>query len=143
VAVVPATSGAALAPSYVHDVKVFHQVAGQRSQPQPAEIALLVGGQGIGKLVPGINRRGKQFVIADVRGARVVSVMRTGSNARISLSVTDMCRRNPQARYWIRAEATINGRLRKGFTRGDCGWVVQVLNHDSQATTHTTFVFEN
>ena len=143
-ALLPATSVAAPAAGYVHDVKVFHKVAGQRSRPQPAEIALIVGGTPIGKLIPGLNRAGKQFVIADVQGGEVAFVRHTGSRARISIEVASICRANPEARYYLRATARIGGKLRKGFSgRGDCSFVNRVLDRDAQAITHTTFIFEN
>ena len=142
-ALLPVSSGAAPASGFAHDVKVFHQVAGKGSRPLPAEIALLVGGKAEGKLIPGLKRQGKQFVIADVTGADVVLTRNTGSRARISLDVASACRQNPQARYYIRAAAVIRGKLRKAFVKGDCRWVVQVLAQDVQAVTHTTFIFEN
>lgn len=142
-ALLPVSSGAAPTPSFTHDVKVFHQVAGKRSRPLPAQIALLVGGKAEGKLIPGLKGLGKQFIIANVTGAEVALTRHTGSRARISLDVASTCRENPQARYYIRASAVIGGKLRKAFSQGDCQWVVQVLAHDSQAVTHTTFIFEN
>lgn len=142
-ALLPALSGAALTPSFAHDVKVFHQVAGKGSRPLPAQIALLVGGKAKGKLIPGLKGLGKQFVIANVTGAEVALTRHTGSSARISLDVASICRENPQARYYIRASAVIGGKLRRAFTQGDCSWVVQVLAHDSQALTRSTFIFEN
>jgi hypothetical protein len=142
-ALLPAPSGAAPASTYVHDVKVFHQKAGQRARPQPAQIALIVGGKPVGKLISGLKRNGKQFVIADVKGGRVAYVGRTGSRARISLDVSSTCRANPRASYYLRATARIGGALRRAFSRGDCGFVVQVLERDARAITHTTFVFEN
>ena len=142
-ALLPASSGAAPTSKFIHDVKVFHQVAGQRSQPQPAEIALIIGGKPIGKLVPGLNQKGKQLVIADVRGGRTVLVRRTGKGARVSVEVASACRAHPNEDYYLRAEAAIRGKLRKVFSRGDCGWVNQVVGRKAQGVTHTTFIFEN
>jgi hypothetical protein len=142
-ALLPASSGAAPVSNYVHDVKVFHQVAGQRSRPQPAEIALVVGGKPVGKLVPGLKRGGRQFVIADVEGGRVVLVRHTGSRGRLWLDVTSTCRANPDSRYFVRATVVIRGKTRRGYTQGDCGFVVQVLERNARAITRTTFIFEN
>jgi hypothetical protein len=143
-ALLPATSSAAPTPRYVHDIKVFHQVAGQRSRPQPAEIALIVGGTPIGKLIPGLRRAGKQFAIVDVKGGSVALVRHTGSRARISVEVASICRANGGARYHIRATARIGGKLRRAYSgRGDCGFVNSVLDRNAQAITYTTFIFEN
>ena len=142
-ALLPASSGAAPVSNYVHDVKVFHQVVGQRSRPQPAEIALIVGGTPIGKLVPGLKRGSKQFVIADVEGGRVALVRHTGPQARVALDVTSTCLANPESRYFVRATVVIRGKTRRGYTKGECGFVVQVLDRNARAVTHTTFVFEN
>ena len=144
VAVVPATSGAARAPSYAHDVKVFHQVAGQRSKPQPATISVLVGGRPVGKMISGLNQSGKQFVITSVPGARVALARATGPRARVSIDVTNVCRASPSALYYLRATARIGGKSRTAYTRGgDCGFVMQVLERRARALTHTTFIFEN
>ena len=143
-AVLPASSGAAHAPSYVHDVKAFHQVAGQRSRPQPATIAVLVGGRPVGKMISGLNQNGKQFVISAVPGARVALTRATGRRARISIDVTGICRANPSARYFLRATTRIAGKARTAYIRGgDCGFVLQVLDRRARAITHTTFIFEN
>lgn len=142
-ALLPASSGAAPAPNFIHDVKVFHQVAGKGSRPLPAQIALLVGGKARGKLIPGLNGVGKRFVIADVTGAEVVLSRPTGPDARMSLDVAPACRQNPTERYYLRASAVIKGKLRKAFTQGDCRWVVQVLAQETEALTRTTFIFEN
>jgi hypothetical protein len=140
----PVSSTASPTPAFVHDVKVFHKVSGEPSRPQPAQIAVLIGGKAQGKLIPGIKGTGKHFIIADVKGAEVAMIRHTGPKARISLDVTSTCRAHPTARYYIRAYAVIRGKLRKAFMRGDdCGWVVQVLAHDARALTHTTFIFEN
>jgi hypothetical protein len=142
-ALLPAWSGAASNPTFTHDIKVFHQVASGRSSPQPAQIALLIGGRADGKLVPGLRRQGKQFVIVDVKGAEVALTRHTGSRARISLDVAPACRANPTELYYLRATAVIRGKSRKAFVKGDCRWVVQVLAQDAQALVHTTFIFEN
>ena len=142
-ALLPASSGAAPATTFLHDVKVFHQVAGQRSRPLPAQIALLVGGKAEGKMIAGLRGRGKQFVIADVKGAKVTLTRTTGSRARISLDIAPTCRANPQSAYYIRASVVLRGKVRKSFSKGDCRWVVQVLANNTEALTHTTFIFEN
>ena len=142
-AFLPATSGAAPASRYVHDVKVFHQVAGQRSRPQPAEIALLVGGRPVGMMIRGLNGAGKQFVIKHVQGGRLASVRRTGARARISIDVAPVCRANPKARYYLRATAVIEGKFRRVYSRGDCGFVGRVLDRGVRAIARTTFIFEN
>ncbi|MGZ8697832.1 MAG: hypothetical protein ACXWZ1_10825 [Gaiellaceae bacterium] len=142
-ALLPAWSGAASNPTFIHDIKVFHQVASGRSTPWPAQVALLVGGKAEGKLVPGLKGQGKQFAIVDVAGAEVAWTRNTGSRARISLDVASPCRANPTERYYLRATAVIRGKSRRAFVRGDCDWVVQVLAHDAQALVNTTFIFEN
>jgi hypothetical protein len=144
VAVLPATSGAARAPSYVHDVKVFHQSAGHASKPQPATIAVLVGGRPVGKMISGLNQNGTQFVITAVPGSRVALTRATGPRARVSVDVTDVCRSSPSATYYLRATARIAGKARTAYTRGgDCSFVLQVVGRKARALTHTTFIFEN
>jgi hypothetical protein len=142
-ALLPASSSAGPKSKYVHDVRVYHQVVGQSRKPQPAEIALLVGGKPIGKLIAGLHQSGKQFAIVDVKGGRVAFAHSTGAGARLSLEVASTCRQNPESRYYVRATARIRGRVRRAYTKGDCSWVVQVLEHHSHAVAHTTFVFEN
>jgi hypothetical protein len=143
-ALVPASSSAAPDSAYVHDVKVFHQVAGKASRPQPAEIAVLVGGEPIGKMIPGLKGGGKHFAIINVKGGRVALARHTGPNARVSLQMAGICRDNPDARYYLRATARIGGKLRRGYIRGgDCSFVKQVLDRGATAITRTTFIFEN
>jgi hypothetical protein len=142
-ALLPASSGAAPVSNYVHDVKVFHQVVGERARRQPAEIALVVGGKPIRKFVPGLKRGSKHFVIADVEGGRVVLVRHTGRRAQLWLDVTSTCRANPESRYFVRATVVIRGKTRRGYTKGDCHFVVQVLERNARAITRTTFTFEN
>ncbi len=136
----PALSGAALAPRYVHDVKVFH-VTANGSRPLPAEIAVVVGGRGEGKMVRGPNG-GKRFRIIGVVGGQVALTRHTGSRARISIEVGPTCRANSNERYFLRASVVIAGKLRRAYTQSDCRWVVQVLEHGSRALTRTRFFFE-
>jgi hypothetical protein len=136
-------STAAWTPRYEHDVKVFHQNAGERARPQPAQIAVLVGGSGVGKMIPGLHGNGKQFVIASVTGARTALTRSTGGDGRVRVDVGPVCRANPAAVYWLRASAVVRGRMRHVYSRGDCGWVGAVLRHRAQALHRTTFIFEN
>jgi hypothetical protein len=123
---------------------VFHQSAGQRSTPQPATIAVLVGGRPVGKMISGLNQDGKQFVITAVPGARVALTRATGPRARVSIDVTNVCRASPNASYYLRATARIAGRARTAYVRGgDCSFVLQVVGRNARALTRTTFVFEN
>ena len=143
-ALVPASIAAAPAGRYVHDVKVFHDVNGAPSRPQPAEIAVVVGGEPIGKLIRGINQKGKQFAIIHVKGGRTVVARQTGPSARISFEMGPICRANPEERYYLRASAKIAGKFRRGWIRGgDCRFVTQVLDRNAKAITRTTFIFEN
>lgn len=122
-------------------MKVFH-VTAAGSRPVPAVLAVLVGGTGIGKLVPGRNGHGKRFTIAGVVGAKVAQMRQTGADGRRTLDVEQTCRNNPTARYFIRATAVINGVRRNAYVQGECGWVVQVLAHDSMGLNRTTFFFD-
>jgi hypothetical protein len=135
---------ASAAPTYSQDVKGFHQVVGKRSRPQPAEIALLVGGRAIGTMVRGPGGAGKRFVIANVSGGRVVLVRQTGSRARVKLDIEPICRANPNAPYYLRATVRIQGKLRRAFGRGgDCDFVRRALARNTTMIVRTTFLFEN
>lgn len=126
---------------FTHDVKVFH-VTSAGSRPVPAVLAVLVGGTGIGKLVPGRNGHGKRFAIVGVVGGQVAQLRQTGADGRRTLDVEQTCRNNPTARYFIRATAVINSVRRNAYIQGECGWVVQVLAHDSMGLNRTTFFFD-
>jgi hypothetical protein len=136
-------STAAAAPDFTQDVKFFHQSGGP-SRPQPAEIAIILGGEAIGKMVPGIRGAGKHFAIIHVKGGRVAVVRQTGPNARVSLDMTAICRANPTAHYHVRATARIAGKFRRAYSRGDdCSYVNHVVERNGRAITRTTFIFEN
>jgi hypothetical protein len=139
-AVLASSAGAVTrAPSYVHDVKVFRVHAGG-STPVSALLTVLVGGKGRGTMVNGPN--GKRFAIADVVGGKLSQMRVTGTDGRRTLGVEKMCRNNPEATYYIRASAVINGKPRKAFTRGDCPFVNQVLARRALFLVRTTFVFQ-
>ena len=126
---------------FVHDVKVFH-VTGAGSRPVPAVLSVLVGGTGIGKMVPGRNGHGKRFAIVGVVGGKVAQTRQTGTDGRRMLDLVQTCRRNPTSRYFIRAASMINGARRTAYIQGQCGWVMQVLAHDSLGLNRTTFYFD-
>jgi hypothetical protein len=139
--IVPSVSlGSTARAGFVHDVKVFH-VTAAGSRPVPALLTVFVGGKGIGKLVPGRNGTGKRFAIVGVAGGKVAQMRMTGSDGRRTLDVEQTCRNNPTSRYFIRASATLNGANRNAFIQGDCGWVMQVLAHDSLGLSRATFYF--
>jgi hypothetical protein len=125
----------------VHDVKVFH-VTASGSKPLPAQIAILVGGVGEGKLVPG-RRGGKRFSITGVRGAEVALTRHTGPRARISIEVGPICRANASKRYFVRASVVIDGDLRRAYIQSTCRYVLRVLANGSRIVNHTTFFFED
>jgi hypothetical protein len=142
VCAVPSNSlGSTQRVGFVHDVKVF-QVTGAGSRPAPAVLTVLVGGTGIGKLVPGRSGHGKRFAIVGVVGGKVAQIRQTGVDGRHTLDLAQTCRNNPTARYFIRATSIINGARRSAYIRGECGWVVQVLAHDSMGLNRTTFFFD-
>jgi hypothetical protein len=136
----PVSLGSTTRAGFVHDVKVF-QLTGAESRPVPALLTVLVGGKGVGKLVPGRNGQGKRFAIVGVVGGKVAQMRTTGSDGRRTLDVEQTCRNNPTSRYFIRATASINGKNRHLFIQGDCGWVMQVLAHDSLGLSRATFFF--
>ena len=106
-------------------------------------LTVLVGGTGIGKLVPGRTGQGKRFAIVGVLGGRVAQMRKTGADGRHTLDLAQTCQNNPSSRYFIRATSVINGALRTAYMQGECGWVVQVLAHDSMGLNRTTFYFDS
>lgn len=109
------------------------------SNPVSALLTVLVGGKGRGTMVEGPN--GKRFAIADVVGGKLSQMRVTGTDGRRTLGVESMCRNNPDAIYYIRATAVINGKPHKAYTRGDCPFVNQVLDHRARFLVRTTFLF--